>query len=41
MSAGDIRTSRVKVSANEVGNEQLSPRWTFEGPILDKRLAVA
>ena len=41
MSAGDIRTSRVEVNANEAGNQQLTPKRNVEGPILDKRLAVA
>ena len=41
MSAGDIRTSRVKVNANEASNQQLTSKRTVEGPILDQRLAVA
>jgi hypothetical protein len=41
MSAGDMRTSRVEVNANEAGNQQLTPKRTVEGPILDKRRAVA
>ena len=41
MSAGDIRTSRVKVYANEAGNQQLTHKRTLEGPIPAKRLAVA
>jgi hypothetical protein len=41
MSAGDIRTSLVKLNANEAGNQQLTPKRTVERPILDKRRAVA
>jgi hypothetical protein len=41
MSAGDIRTGRLKVNANEAGNQRLTPERNVEGPILDKRLAVA
>jgi hypothetical protein len=41
MSAADIRTRRLKVHANEAGNEQLTLKRTVEGPTLDKRLAVA
>jgi hypothetical protein len=41
MSAGDIRTSHLQDNANEAGNQQLTPRRTVEGPILDKRLAGA
>jgi hypothetical protein len=41
MSAGDIRTGRVKVNTNEAGNQQLTTERKVEGPILDKRLAVA
>jgi hypothetical protein len=31
----------MKVNANEAGNQQLTLKSTVEGPILDKRLAVA
>ncbi len=41
MSAADIRTERLKENANEAGNQQLTPKRIVEGPILDKRLAVA
>ena len=41
MSAGDIRTRRLKDNANEAGNQQLTLKRTVEGPILDLRLAVA
>jgi len=41
MSAGDKRTSRVEINANEAGNQRLTPKRTEEGPSLDKRLAVA
>jgi hypothetical protein len=41
MAAGDIRTRRLKLDANEAGNQQLTPQRNVEGPILDKRLAVA
>jgi hypothetical protein len=41
MSAGDIRTRRLKVNANEAGNQELTLKRTEEGPILDKGLAVA
>ena len=41
MSAGDIRTSRVELNANEAGNQQPTPKRTPGGPILDSRLAVA
>jgi hypothetical protein len=41
MSAGDMRTRRQEVNANEVGSKQLAPKRNEEGPILDKRLAVA
>ena len=41
MSAGDIRTGRLEVNANEAGNQQLMLKRNVEGPILDKRLAVA
>jgi hypothetical protein len=41
MSAADIRTERLVVNANEAGNQQLTLKRTVEGPILDKRLAVA
>jgi hypothetical protein len=41
MSAVDIRTRRLKANANEAGNQQLTPQRNVEGPILDKRLAVA
>jgi hypothetical protein len=41
MSAGDIRTSPLMINANEVSNEQLTPTRNVEGPILDKRPAVA
>jgi hypothetical protein len=39
--AGDIRTRRRKVNANEADNQQLTPESNAEGPILDKRQAVA
>ena len=41
MSAGDIRTSRVKISTNDAINQQLTPKRDDEGASLDKRLAVA
>ena len=41
MSAGDIRTRRLKANANEAGTQRLTPKRKVEGPILDKRLAVA
>jgi hypothetical protein len=41
MSAGDMRTRRPKVSANEAGNQQFTPERNVEVPILDERLAVA
>jgi hypothetical protein len=41
MSAGDIRTKRLKLNANEASNQQLVPEKNVEGPLLDKRLAVA
>ena len=41
MSAGDIRTGRLKDKANEAGNQQLSPKRTVRGQFLDQRLAVA
>ena len=41
MSAGDIRTSRVEVNANEADNQRLTPKRTPGGPILHNRLAVA
>ena len=41
MSAADIRTGRLEVNANEAGNQQLTPKRNLEGPLLDKRLAVA
>ena len=41
MSAADIRTRRLKENADEAGNQQLTLKRTVEGPILDKRLAVA
>jgi hypothetical protein len=31
----------LKVNANAAGNQQLTPERNVEGPILDKRLAVA
>jgi hypothetical protein len=31
----------LKINANEAGNQQLTPKRNVEGPILDKRLAVA
>jgi hypothetical protein len=31
----------LKVNANEADNQQLTPERNVEGPILDKRLAVA
>ena len=40
MSAGDVRTSRMEINANEAGNQGLTPERTVEGPILDIRLAV-
>ncbi len=40
MSAGGIRISRVRVNANEAGNQQLTPEGNEESPTLDKRLAV-
>jgi hypothetical protein len=41
MSAGDIRTRRLKANANEAGNQQVTPERNMEGTSLDKRLAVA
>jgi hypothetical protein len=41
MSAGDIRTRRLKESADEAGNQQLTLKRNVAGPILDERLAVA
>ena len=41
MSAGDIRTRRLKVHANEAGNPQLTLKRSVERPTLDERLAVA
>jgi hypothetical protein len=41
MPAADIRASRRKVNANVAGNHQLATKRTVQGPILDKRLAVA
>jgi hypothetical protein len=41
MSAGNIRTKRLKDNANEAGNQQLTPKMDMEGPMLDKRRAVA
>jgi hypothetical protein len=41
MSAADIRTERLKVNANEAGNQQLALKRSVESPTLDKRLAVA
>jgi hypothetical protein len=41
MSAADIRTERLEVNAHEAGNQQLTLKRNVEGPILDKRLAVA
>jgi hypothetical protein len=41
MSAGDIRTRPRRGDANEAGNQQLTPKRIVEGPLLDKRLAVA
>jgi hypothetical protein len=40
MSAGDIRTGRLEVNANEAGNQQFRPKMVEEGPVLDKRRAV-
>jgi hypothetical protein len=31
----------LKVNANEAGDQQLTPERSVEGPVLDKRLAVA
>jgi hypothetical protein len=41
MLAADIRPERLEVNANEAGNKQLTLKRNVEGPILDKRLAVA
>ena len=39
--AGDLQTERLKENAHEAGNQQLTLKRTEEGPILDKRQAVA
>jgi hypothetical protein len=41
MSAVDKRTRLLEVNANEAGNQQLALKRNVEGPILDKRLAIA
>ena len=39
--AADIRTRWLKENADEAGDQQLTPKMDAEGPMLDKRRAVA
>jgi hypothetical protein len=38
---GGYTNQKLKVNAKEAGNQQLTPERNVEGPIPDKRLAVA
>ena len=40
MSAGDLRSSREEINANEAGNQKLTAKRNVEGPFLGNRQAA-